>query len=162
MAVVAQMQPQAASMMEWFQGNVPELERPLVSVRSNLPEGILTRSYSFRSLKQEVLLGANSPVTIGLLAAMAIPAFQKVRLNAQEKTIQNNLRQFQAAAEQHMLETGKTSATYADVVGTEEGKYIRELKPVDGEDYESLVLNADDTELSVTTAKGKTVTLPVR
>ena len=32
-------------------------------------------------------------VIIGLLAAMAVPAFQKVRQNSQEKAITNNLRQ---------------------------------------------------------------------
>jgi hypothetical protein len=160
--VVAQAQPQMAAMIESIGRYVPELDRPMVSVRSNLPEGILIRSYSYRALKQEVLLGANSPVTMGLLAAMAIPAFQKVRMNSQEKMIQNNLRQFQAAAEQHMLETGKTSVSYADVVGPEEGKYIRALKSADGEDYESLVFKAGDTEISITTQSGKTVTLPVR
>jgi hypothetical protein len=161
LAVIAQMQPQAMSAIHLFQTQMPELDRPIVSVRSNLPEGILIRSYSFRSLKQEVLLGANSPVTIGVLAAMAIPAFQKVRMNSHQKMIQNNLRQFNAAAQQYMLETGKTSAGYTDLVGPEDGKYLRELKPVDGEDYESLVLKVSDTEISVTTAKGKTVTIPV-
>jgi len=33
-------------------------------------------------------------VIIGLLAAMAIPAFQKVRVSSQEKAVVNNLRQF--------------------------------------------------------------------
>jgi type IV pilus assembly protein PilA len=100
-------------------------------------------------------------VTIGLMAAMAIPAFQKVRTNSQEKTIHNNLRQFSAAAQQHMLEHATTSATYADVVGPEDGKYIRELKPVRGEDYTSLVLKENDTEISVTTADGKVISIPV-
>jgi hypothetical protein len=158
---VGKLQPTAAGMVQAVQRLLPDLDTPIISVRSNLADGILTKSYSYRSLKQEVLLGVNGPYVIGMWSAMAIPAFQKVRTNSQEKMIQNNLRQFNAAAQQHMLETGKTSASYADVVGPEQGKYIRELKPVDGEDYESLVLNAGDTELSVTTRSGKTVTLSV-
>jgi len=39
-------------------------------------------------------------VIIGLLAAMAIPAFQKVRSNSQDKAVTNNLRQLAAAADQ--------------------------------------------------------------
>ncbi len=161
LVVVKAARPDAAGVIDLWAGNIPELSRPLVSVRSNLPDGILTRSYSFRSSKQEVLIGANGPVTIGLLAAMAIPAFQKVRANSQEKVVQNNLRQFQAVAQQHMLDTGKTSAGYSDVVGTGEGKYIRELRPVAGEDYESLVLKEGDTEILVTTASGKVISMPV-
>ena len=38
-------------------------------------------------------------VIIGLLAAMAIPAFQKVRSSSQDKTVMNNMRQLAAAAE---------------------------------------------------------------
>ncbi|MGC4071032.1 MAG: hypothetical protein QM760_00625 [Nibricoccus sp.] len=156
-----QSNPQLASLGDFWGRFLPETSKPLVSVRANLPEGILIRSYSYRSLKQEVLFGANGPVTIGMLSAMAIPAFQKVRDNSQEKTIQNNLRQFQAAAQQHMLEHNKTSASYADVVGPEEGKYIRQLTPVLGEDYTSLVLKDSDTEISVTTADGKVISQKV-
>jgi type IV pilus assembly protein PilA len=36
-------------------------------------------------------------VIIGLLAAMAIPAFQKVRTGSQDKTVLNNARQLSAA-----------------------------------------------------------------
>jgi type IV pilus assembly protein PilA len=96
-----------------------------------------------------------NPVTVGMLAAMAIPAFQKVRANSQEKTIQNNLRQFAAATQQYMLETSKTSATYADVVGPD--KYIRALHPVAGEDYTKLVVHDSDSSISVQTAAGKVI-----
>ena len=48
-------------------------------------------------------------VIIGLLAAMAVPAFQKVRSTSQEKTILNNLRQLASGADQHFLENGVTS-----------------------------------------------------
>jgi type IV pilus assembly protein PilA len=45
-------------------------------------------------------------VIIGLLAAMAIPAFQKVRSSSQDKTVLNNARQLSAAADQYFLENG--------------------------------------------------------
>ena len=45
-------------------------------------------------------------VIIGLLAAMAIPAFQKVRQNSIEKTLVNDARQIASAANQYMLEYG--------------------------------------------------------
>jgi type II secretory pathway pseudopilin PulG len=94
---------------------------------------------------------------IGLMAAMAIPAFQKVRSSAQEKTIINNLRQLDAAADQFMLENGVTKATYIDLVGDSPKHYIRQLMSVTGEDYTQLVIHANDREISVTTAQGRTI-----
>jgi type IV pilus assembly protein PilA len=51
-------------------------------------------------------------VIIGLLAAMAIPAFQKVRRNAFNKTMVNDARQIAAAGQQYLLENpGNTNVT---------------------------------------------------
>jgi competence protein ComGC len=72
-------------------------------------------------------------VLFGLLSAMAIPAFHKVRTASQEKAIHNNLRMLSAAAEQHFLENGTTSASISDLVGPD--KYIHELFIVTGENY---------------------------
>ena len=47
-------------------------------------------------------------VIIGLLAAMAIPAFQKVRENAVGKALTNDARQLASAAQQYMLENSVT------------------------------------------------------
>ncbi len=52
-------------------------------------------------------------VIIGLLAAMAIPAFQKVRENAVGKAMVNDARQLASAAQQYMLENSVTSVTIA-------------------------------------------------
>jgi type IV pilus assembly protein PilA len=118
--------------------NLPQPARPLVSVRSNLPQGILVRSYWNRSLKQDVVaLAVYNPITIGVMAAMAIPAFEKVRTASQEKAVINNLRQLAAAADQYYLEKGVTTARIEDLVGP--GKYLRRINPVDGEDYRTLV-----------------------
>lgn len=45
-------------------------------------------------------------VIIGLLAAMAIPAFQKVRASSQEKALLNDGRQIGAAIQQYCMEYG--------------------------------------------------------
>lgn len=92
-------------------------------------------------------------VIIGLLAAMAIPAFQKVRRTSQDKTIVNNLRQLNAAAQQYFLEQGATSVNSSDLVGTQTDKYIKSVQTVRGETYPS-TLNATDTQLVATSAAG--------
>ena len=72
-------------------------------------------------------------VIIGLLAAMAVPAFQKVRSTSQEKTILNNLRQLASGADQFLLETGATQIAETDIVGTD--KYVKTLATVANETY---------------------------
>jgi len=47
-------------------------------------------------------------VIIGLLAAMAIPAFKKVRENSINGAMKNDARQLSAAAQQYMLENSIT------------------------------------------------------
>ena len=98
---------------------------------------------------------AQAPVMVGLMAAMAIPAFQKVRTTSQQKAIINNLRQFESGGMQFMLEEGKSQATYDDIVGAD--KYVRSLKPMNGEDYTQLIVHAEGGELSVTMANGEVV-----
>ena len=89
-------------------------------------------------------------VIIGLLAAMAIPAFQKVRKTSQDKTILNNLRQLSAAAQQYFLEQGVTSVSSTNLVGTETTKYIKSVNKVRNETYPA-TLNATDTRITADT-----------
>jgi type IV pilus assembly protein PilA len=72
-------------------------------------------------------------VIIGLLAAMAIPAFQKVRISSQEKAVLNNARQLSAAAEQYFLEKGVTTVAKTELVGSD--KYVKALNAVATETY---------------------------
>lgn len=72
-------------------------------------------------------------VIIGLLAAMAIPAFQKVRTESQKKAVTNNIRQLTAAADQYFLEKGTTAVATVDLVGAT--NYVKELKQVASEAY---------------------------
>jgi type IV pilus assembly protein PilA len=86
-------------------------------------------------------------VIIGLLAAMAIPAFQKVRTTSQEKAITNNLRQFASAAQQYMLDHGVATVDYTSIVG--DTKHISTITPVRGESYTGLSITTTTTELSI-------------
>ena len=66
-------------------------------------------------------------VIIGLLAAMAIPAFTKVRQNALEKTMLNDGRQLGAAIQQYCMERGVAvtpAISYNSVTGTLSGDSI--------------------------------------
>lgn len=130
---------EARNVMNFWLEQLPQPTKPLVAVRTNLPDGVLVRSYWNRSMKQDVAaLAVYNPVTVGFLAAMAIPAFQKVRHSSQEKAVMNNLRQLAAAADQYYLENGKNAATFDDLVGPEPAKYIKRIQPVGGEDYRQL------------------------
>lgn len=51
-------------------------------------------------------------VIIGLLAAMAIPAFQKVRENSVKSRMDNDARQIGSAAQQYFLEESTASVTF--------------------------------------------------
>ena len=72
-------------------------------------------------------------VIIGLLAAMAIPAFQKVRISSQDKAVMNNARQLSAAADQYFLENGVTSVASANLVGAT--IYVKAINTVAAETY---------------------------
>ena len=74
-------------------------------------------------------------VIIGLLAAMAIPAFQKVRAASQDKAVTNNLRQLSAAADQYFLESGNTTVGSSELVGTNSSQYVKAVATVANESY---------------------------
>jgi type IV pilus assembly protein PilA len=72
-------------------------------------------------------------VIIGLLAAMAIPAFQKVRVASQDKAVTNNMRQLGAASDQYFLENGVSTAQLTSLVGS--SAYVKALSTVANEAY---------------------------
>jgi type IV pilus assembly protein PilA len=72
-------------------------------------------------------------VIIGLLASMAIPAFQKVRINSQDKAVLNNARQLSAASDQYYLENGVTQVVLSLLIGPT--TYIKSLNTVAQESY---------------------------
>jgi type IV pilus assembly protein PilA len=72
-------------------------------------------------------------VIIGLLAAMAIPAFQKVRQSSQDKAVLNNARQLSAASDQYFLENGVSTVLSTNLVGAT--NYVKAVNTVAGETY---------------------------
>jgi type IV pilus assembly protein PilA len=72
-------------------------------------------------------------VIIGLLAAMAIPAFQKVRRNSQDKAVLNNARQLSAGADQYYLENGLSSVLLSSLIGPT--SYVKALNTAAQESY---------------------------
>jgi type IV pilus assembly protein PilA len=96
-------------------------------------------------------------VIIGLLAAMAIPAFQKVRASSQDKAVINNLRQIQAGADQYFLENGVSSVNSSSIVGTNSSQYVKSFATVAQETYsDPIVQGAGITAMGV--AGARTVT----
>jgi type IV pilus assembly protein PilA len=71
-------------------------------------------------------------VIIGLLAAMAIPAFQKVRESSRASAMDNDARQLASAAQQYMLENNTTSAgiTYNATTGAITGNLLEYVKQI--------------------------------
>ncbi len=72
-------------------------------------------------------------VIIGLLAALAIPAFQKVRASSQDKAVLNNARQLSAAADQYYIENGVSTVAQTNLIGA--ANYIRVQNGVANETY---------------------------
>ena len=72
-------------------------------------------------------------VIIGLLAAMAIPAFEKVRSSASQSAMDNDARQLASAAQQYMIEnnvtqvTGITYTSTTGVIGGGLSDYVRAI-----------------------------------
>jgi type IV pilus assembly protein PilA len=72
-------------------------------------------------------------VIIGLLATLALPAWQKVRYASQDKAVFNNARQLAAAADQYFLETGGNFAASSSLVGAT--NFVKLLNTVARETY---------------------------
>ena len=72
-------------------------------------------------------------VIIGMLAAMAIPGFQKVRTASQDKAVLNNARQLAAAADQYFLEYGLTTVNQSVLVGP--SNYVKVFNTAANETY---------------------------
>lgn len=94
-------------------------------------------------------------VIIGLLATMAIPAFQRVTTASQDKAVLNNARQLSAAADQYFMESGVSTVTLTDLVSPT--SYIKALNTIAGESYPAYFTQA--TTITVTGVGGtRTIT----
>jgi type IV pilus assembly protein PilA len=114
--------------------------------------GYVVSSYEAKS-DSIILTKDGIPIRLRLKSAK-VKAADPVDQEKVTKAVLNNIRQLAAAADQFYLENGKNTATLADLVGPT--KYIKELKSVDGEDYNQVELK-QGKELVVTTASGATV-----
>ena len=79
-------------------------------------------------------------VIIGLLAAMAVPSFQKVRAVAQDKAVLNNLRQLAGGANFYFAEAGLSSVQRLTLVGTNSSQYVKTFATVAGESYTDVIV----------------------
>jgi type IV pilus assembly protein PilA len=127
---------------------------PTVSVTTLKDNAMITEQYAGYSTKQ-VIMVLPAAIGGGIGAAMAIPAFQKVRTTSQEKAVTNNLRQIASAADQYFLEEGVTEVSIDKLIGT----YIYSLTPVAGESYENMTITADMTEISVVLGDGRVISV---
>jgi type IV pilus assembly protein PilA len=94
-------------------------------------------------------------VIIGLLATMAIPAFQRVTVASQDKAVLNNARQLGAAADQYFLQSGLSTVSMAELLGPT--SYIKALNTVAGESYPTVFTQA--TPITVSGVSGtRTIT----
>jgi len=87
-------------------------------------------------------------VIIGLLASMAVPAFQKIRSTSQDKTVINNLRQLASGADQYFLEEGETTVTSSILAGSGSTFYVKKFKLVANEEYPATI-NSTTTSLTL-------------
>jgi type IV pilus assembly protein PilA len=97
-------------------------------------------------------------VIIGLLAAMAIPAFNKVRFTSRYKAIVNNLRQVSSGAQQYMMEQGVSQVAETSLEGTSSYNYYRTIAPVNGETYSGFNISGTTTQLSTSESDATVVT----
>ena len=139
--------PQVAAGIEMMRLWFPLLftepgEHGYASMSAWRADGILSAANWPSSHRRTVLMGGpGGQVYVGLLAAMAIPAFNKVRETASEKQVINDGRMIASAAQQYMLEEGVDTVGFRlDAAGNVEGplgEYIGSLSDgievVDGE-----------------------------
>ena len=94
-------------------------------------------------------------VIIGLLAALAIPAFQKIRQSSQDKIVLSNARQLSAAADQYFMEFGRSTVSLGSLVGVT--SYVKDFSTVANEVYPRVYTQGD--ALTVTGIEGvRTIT----
>jgi type IV pilus assembly protein PilA len=72
-------------------------------------------------------------VLIGLLVALALPAFKKISAASQDKAVLNNARQLAYGADSYYLESGAYYAASTSLIGS--SSYVKLLNVVASETY---------------------------
>lgn len=75
-------------------------------------------------------------VVLGVLAALTIPAYVKVRNSSEDKAVLCPIRQLSCAADQYFLENGVSTVAMHDLVGAT--NYVKALNPIGQEIYPSV------------------------
>lgn len=87
--------------------------------------------------------------------ALGIYALQNyVETSRRKSAIDDNLDRIVLAAKVYLAENEYRQVAYSELIA---GKYLEEIKPVDGENYKNLVLRRMGGVLLVKTASGKIV-----
>lgn len=94
-------------------------------------------------------------VILGMLLAAGIGC-SRATSDEDARRIEYNLQQLYGAGLQYMLETGKTEVHCDELVGPQ--KFIKEIRPINGEDYKSLVIDLKQESLSVRARDGRVIT----
>lgn len=97
-------------------------------------------------------------IIIGILAALAVPAFNKVRTQSQTTAIRNNLRQVMAAGQEAILAGTAAPVSYNTLLSN---NYIDSpIKSVAGEDYTKLVISGTQGEVLTVSSEVGSVSYP--
>lgn len=78
-----------------------------------------------------------------LLVASARPMLHRLRESAQQKGVLNNLHAISAASENYFLESGLTSVSSSELVGTHSSQYIRQLLRAADESYCPIIVKGE-------------------
>lgn len=150
---IPQVAPYADAIRAALELLVGDYLEPSMTMTAMEGNAMYTDQYAGYSTKQ---LMTSVPLVVGggLGAAMAVPAFQKVRSTSQEKAVTNNLRQIASAANQYFLEYDVTEVTIDELVG----EYLRDLKPIAGESYEGMLIRKGEA-IRVTLEDGTVVSV---
>jgi type IV pilus assembly protein PilA len=151
-SVAAADSPYAAIAQTAFADYLAQFDQPQVAVGFFTEDGMKSICYSDQSIEAALFV-----VPLGVMSAMAIPAFNHVRETSQNKVATNNLRQLAAAADQYRIDTGDMDdVPVSEIVGP--GKYINELTPNAGEMYPDVI--PSHGHISATFPDGRVIYYP--
>jgi hypothetical protein len=97
------------------------------------------------------------PLTTAKTIASATPAAASTETSATANAIRGNLRMLAAAARRYQNEHGAATVTYMDIVGPD--KYIKDLRPVAGENYSNLTFAPNTTTVSIALPDGAAISV---
>ena len=70
---------------------------------------------------------------IGLLVALAVPAYKRVVMRSQDSAVMNNARQLASAMNQYFIENGVSSISLTELTGA--SAYLKNINAIAGETY---------------------------